>query len=137
MEELTMDDIYLLAHAASLSQKGERDYLLVMVLTVLEASEALSLKPESIVTLENKKIVLDVLGRGGKVRPMRCPPQLADRLRAYAQKHHLSPSDRFFPFRNRQRPWQIVKGAAKRAELDKRISPRLLRHSFSPRLEIT
>lgn len=125
-QPLSQDDIYLLAHAASLGRKGERDYLLVMVLTVLEVSEALSLKRESIAILNNKKVALDVVVKGGELKTVRCPSELADKLQAYAKKHDLAVSAQFFPI-CRQRVHQIVKKAASRTDLNKRISPRLLR----------
>jgi len=57
-----------------------------------------------------------------------CPERLAKKLQAYACKHKLGPNDKFFPI-NRQRGWQIIKEASKRAGLNKRIYLHILRHS--------
>lgn len=127
---LPPEEIYILADAAREGRRGERDRLLVLVMFMsgLRVSEALSLRSQNISRLPNEKAVFDILGKGGKPRTVPCPAQLADGLQAYAYRHHLSASDRFFPI-GRQRAWQIVKAAAKRAGLDKRIWPHLLRHS--------
>lgn len=59
---------------------------------------------------------------------MACPERLAEKLQAYAYKTSLSPNDEFFPI-NRQRGWQIISEASKRAGFSKRCYPHLLRHS--------
>ena len=127
---LPPEEVYLLADAAREGRRGERDRLLVLVMFMsgLRVSEGVALRPHNISRLPNKKAVFGILGKGGKPRTVPCPPQLADGLESYAYRHRLSPTDRFFPI-GRQRAWQIVKEAARRAGLDKNIWPHLLRHS--------
>lgn len=45
--------------------------------------------------------------------------RLSEKLQAYAYKKKLGPHDKFFPI-NRQRGWQTINGAAKRAGLAKK-----------------
>ena len=70
---------------------------------------------------------LTVMGKGRKPRTVACPPSLADRLGSYAYDNGLNPNDCFFPV-SRVRAWQIVKQAAARAGIDKRVYPHLFRH---------
>jgi len=66
--------------------------------------------------------VLDITGKGKKRRMVACPERLTEKLQAYAYKHNLGPDDKFFSV-NRQRAWQIIKDASKRAGLNKRTYP--------------
>jgi len=65
---------------------------------------------------------------GKKERVVALPERLADKLRAYAYEKGLKADERFFPI-NRQRAWQIIKEASKKAGIAKRVYPHLLRHS--------
>ena len=57
-----------------------------------------------------------------------CPDILAHRLKSYAFDRGLGLDDRLFPI-NRKWAWQILKAAAERAEITKKVYPHLLRHS--------
>jgi len=126
---LLPEEVNRLAEGARQGRNGERDYLFILLLyqTGLRISEALSLTPAKIGQFEGKP-VLDIIGKGNKPRLVSCPERLAERLLDYAYKKGLGPHDRFFAF-NRIRGWQIIKEAAKRAGIDKRVFPHLLRHS--------
>jgi len=126
---LKPEEVYQLAEAAKENRKGERDYLLILLLfqTGLRISEALSLTPNKIHLFEGKP-VLEIIGKGKKKRQVACPERLAEKLQAYAYKNKLSTNDRFFNI-NRFRAWQIINQAAERAGFTKRIYPHLLRHS--------
>jgi len=123
------DEIQRLAAGARTKSNGERDNLFILLLyqTGLRVSEALSLTPAKIIPFDGKP-VLDILGKGRKPRLVSCPEGLARRLFAYARRKKLDSQDKFFPF-NRTRGWQIVRKAAQRAGIEKRVFPHLLRHS--------
>ncbi|HAY22651.1 MAG TPA: hypothetical protein DCY27_10905 [Desulfobacterales bacterium] len=106
-----------------------RDALLIDTLfqTGLRISEALALTPRQMGNLHGGT-VLTIQGKGGKPRLVACPELLAARLKSYAYDQGLGLDDRFFPI-NRKRGWQIIKAAAARAGLNKRVWPHLLRHS--------
>jgi len=126
---LSPNEVQILAHEARKSRNGERDYLFILLLyqTGLRISEALSLSPSKIFQFDGKPVI-EVLGKGKKLRLVSCPENLANRLMTYADHKNLSSQDRFFPF-NRIRGWQIIKEAAVKARLKKRVFPHLLRHS--------
>ena len=89
-------------------------------------NQALGLKPIHKGRFESRA-TLTVLGKGGKRRTVACPDALADRLGSYAYDHGLNRDDRYFEI-TRVRAWQIVKGAAERAGITKRVYPHLFRH---------
>ena len=126
---LLPEEIQRLAAGARTKSNGERDNLFILLLyqTGLRVSEALSLTPAKIIPFDGKP-VLDILGKGRKPRLVSCPEGLARRLFAYARRKKLDSQDKFFPF-NRTRGWQIVRKAAQRAGIEKRVFPHLLRHS--------
>ncbi len=66
----------------------------------------------------------------GKLRRVACPRTLAESLQAYGYRHELPRDERLFPI-NRFRAYQIITAAAKKAGLEKRVYPHLLRHSDS------
>ncbi len=105
----------------------ERDALLILVLfqTGLRISEALGL---TMGHLNRQPGVLEIVGKGGKVRLVACPAPLSHRLKAFAFDQGLGLDDRLFPV-GRKRAWQIVKGAAAQAGLQTPVYPHLLRHS--------
>jgi len=126
---LSPDEVKILAHEARKGRKGERDYLFILLLyqTGLRISEALSLSPSKIFQFDGKPVI-EVLGKGKKLRLVSCPEILAKRLLNYSDKKKINPKERFFPF-NRIRGWQIIKEAAAKAGFEKRVFPHLLRHS--------
>ena len=105
----------------------ERDVLLIMVLfqTGLRISEALSL---TVGHLNRHPGVVEIVGKGGKVRLVACPAPLSHRLKAYAFDKGLGPGDRLFPV-GRKRAWQIIKQAAAHGGIETPVYPHLLRHS--------
>jgi len=126
---LLPEEVQKLAAGARTRGNGERDYLFVLVLyqTGLRISEALSLTPAKIFQFEGKPVI-EVMGKGKKLRLVSCPERLAKKLIAYVSHKRFNSQDRFFPF-NRIRGWQIIKQAAIRAGFEKRVFPHLLRHS--------
>lgn len=106
-----------------------RDQLLILTLfqTGLRISEALSLTPRRIESYEGNA-ALHIQGKGGKARLVACPGSLAHRLKSFAFDRKLGLDDRIFQI-NRRRAWQVIKEAAERAGITKRVYPHLLRHS--------
>lgn len=125
---LTREEVARLA-AACQGRNQLRDELLILTLfqTGLRISEALSLTPRRIGTQEGGA-VLDIQGKGDKARLVACPDRLAHRLKSFAFDRKLGMDDRIFKI-NRRRAWQIVKEAAARAGISKRVYPHLFRHS--------
>lgn len=123
---LTKDEIGLLAETANTRRHGLRNSLLILVLfqTGLRISEALSLTPPSIHTLEGKPVI-SIIGKGKKPRLVACPERLAERLKSYAYEKKLDPDSPFFPI-NRSRAWQIIREASIKAGFMKRVYPHLL-----------
>jgi len=128
---LLPEEVQKLAAAARKRRNGERDYLFILLLyqTGLRISEALSFSPAKISQFDGKPVI-EVMGKGKKLRVVSCPENLANKLMTYAYHEKLDPQERFFPF-NRIRGWQIIKEAAIKAGFEKRVFPHLLRHSCS------
>jgi integrase/recombinase XerD len=122
---LTEEDVKRLIEGC----KRERDRLLIMVLfqTGLRISEALALTPASIRSFDGKP-ALEIVGKGKKLRLVALPVNLKEKLESYAYRARIEPQSRFFDI-NRHRAWQIINEAQKRAGLQKRVFPHLLRHS--------
>ena len=106
-----------------------RDELLILTLfqTGLRISEALSITPRKIGGFAGGA-VLHIEGKGQKPHLVACPGPLAHRLKSYAFDRQLGLDDRIFKI-NRKRAWQIIKEAADRAGINKKVYPHLLRHS--------
>jgi integrase/recombinase XerD len=106
-----------------------RDELLIFILfqTGLRISEALSITPRKIGSFAGGA-VLHIEGKGQKPRMVACPEPLAHRLKSCAFDRQLGLDDRLFQI-NRKRGWQIIKEAAERAGINKKVYPHLLRHS--------
>ena len=92
---LTPDEVRRLYEGCR-GRHRDRDALLILVLfqTGLLVSEALTL---TVGHLNRQPGVLEVLGKGGKVRLVACPAPLSHRLKAYAFDRGLGPDDRLFP----------------------------------------
>lgn len=122
-------EVHKLAEGARKRRNGERDYLFILLLyqTGLRISEALSLTLAKIDKFDGKPVI-EVMGKGKKLRLVSCPESLANKLMTYAYQKKLDPQDKFFPF-NRIRGWQIIKESAIKAGFEKRVFPHLLRHS--------
>ena len=129
VEYLLPEEVYRIAESIKEERNGERDSLLILLLfeTGLRISEALSLTPRKTIPYNNG-YVLHIKGKGNKIRMVACPEELGNKLKAYAYDKNLSPDERFWKF-NRTRAWQIIKKAAKKAGINKRVYPHLFRHS--------
>ncbi|MDD3580100.1 MAG: tyrosine-type recombinase/integrase [Desulfobacca sp.] len=125
---LTPEEVEALARACQ-GRHRLRDELLILTLfqTGLRISEALSITPRRIGS-HAAHPVLYIEGKGKKPRMVACPDLLAHRLKSYAFDRSLGLDDRLFPI-NRKWAWQILKAAAERAGITKRVYPHLLRHS--------
>lgn len=69
---------------------------------------------------------LSLYGKGGKSRYVALPPSLATDLFALSRVH--AAEDSVLPM-TRARAWQIVRAAAKRAGIDRPVSPHWFRHA--------
>ena len=125
---LTREELARLATACH-GRNRLRDELLIHTLfqTGVRISEAISLTPRRIGTQEGGAI-LYILGKGDKSRLVACSENLAHRLKSFAFDRELGLDDRIFKI-NRQRAWQVIKAAAERAGITKRVYPHLFRHS--------
>jgi len=129
VEYLTPDEVKRVVIASNAGRHGSRDSLLVKILfkTGLRISEALSLTPRMIDNYEGHA-VLHIVGKGGKPRMVACPDDLANEIRSFAYLNKLDLDQRIWDI-NRKRAWQIIKEAAKKAGIQKRVYPHLFRHS--------
>jgi integrase/recombinase XerD len=125
---LTSEEVGLMAQACQ-GRHQARDELLIMTLfqTGLRISEALSITPRKVGNFGGGA-VLHIEGKGRKPRAVACPEPLAHRLKSYAFDRQLELDDQIFKI-NRKRAWQIIKEAAERAGINKKVYPHLLRHS--------
>lgn len=125
---LTPQEVQAMAQACQ-GRHHERDGLLILTLfqTGLRISEALSIIPRKIGSYGGHA-VLYIEGKGGKPRMVACPDVLAHRLKSFAFDRKLGLDARLFRI-NRKRAWQIIKEAAERAGINKKVYPHLLRHS--------
>ena len=127
---LTPDEVRQLEDTAlEAPRKGDRNALLIRVMfqTGLRISEALSLTPAHVEIFDGRP-TFRFIGKGSKPRRVACPVTLAESLQAYAFRHGMESTDRFFAI-NRFRGYQIITRTAKKAGLEKRVYPHLLRHS--------
>lgn len=127
---LTPEEVHRISEVAKEdSRNGERNSLLIRLLfeTGLRISEALSLAPR-LIGEYGGHAVLFIKGKGNKPRMVACPDNLAYRLKSYAYTKKLELDDKIFNI-NRQRAWQIVNEVAKKAGINKKVYPHLLRHS--------
>jgi integrase/recombinase XerD len=126
---LTPEEVKILAEKAAHSRKGERNYLLILIIfqTGLRMSEALNLSPSSIEKFDRKPL-LSIVGKGKKRRLVACPERLVEKLKAHAFEKKICQEERFLLI-NRFWAWQILRETSKKAMLNKRVFPHLLRHS--------
>ena len=122
---ITFEEFQRLVNAA----KNERDKLIIEFLfyTGVRVSELVSLKKDNI--LWDRGFVR-VYGKGGKERLVPIPDFLLNKLKDYASK---TKSDYLFPLSTRQIE-RIVKEAAIRAGITKKVTPHVLRHSLATTL---
>ena len=117
----------------------ERTLLMVLYGTGMRRAEAAHLKLSDI---DSQRMILHVVnGKGGKDRDLPLSPALLETLRAHWR--WLKPRTYLFPsrmHRDREQPitdkivWRVCTEAAKRAGIRKKVTPSLLRHSWSTHL---
>jgi len=125
---ITEAEVYRMADVAKTMRDGERNELLILTMfqAALRVTETIRLRVRDKATVDNKHILL-VQGKGNKPRLVAIPEKLSYHLGDYAQREGLKLGDRFFPV-TRVRAWQIIKGAAGKAGIDRRVYCHLLRH---------
>lgn len=116
-------------------ERGERGLLIkTLFQTGARVSEFVSIKVEDFFFEE--AMILIAKAKGGKSRYVPILPELAQELRTYLGSRtvgHLFETIRHQPYSAR-RIQQIVKDAAERAKIKKRVYPHLLRHSVATTL---
>lgn len=82
---LTPEEVKILAEKAAESRKGERNYLLILILfqTGLHVSKALGITLSPIEKFDGKPAI-SVVGKGKKPRLVACPERLAEKLKPFA-----------------------------------------------------
>jgi len=136
---LARDEIDLLEKA----MPTERDRYIIRIIgdCGLRLDELTKLTPQSIIRT-NRQAFLRVLGKRSRIRDVPIPPALLRRLERHVDERPVERSeDRIF-LSLRRGPTgdydpmtphgihQVVKDAAARARLGKRVHPHLLRHSW-------
>jgi len=128
--------------------QGKRDYaiLLTLLTTGLRKGEICSLKMRDFKTYRNQAVV-DIVGKGNKFRrlPLKGETLLAIQDYLKAAKNGTDPGDPMFRTLGKHGPYEpssltakavdcLVKTAAKRALIRKRIHPHVMRHTFATTL---
>ncbi len=128
--------------------QGKRDYaiLLTLLATGLRKAEICSLKPLNLNAYRNQA-VLDVLGKGKRFRriPLKGETLVAIQDYLKARNDGDDPADALFRNLGKHGPYEpspltpkavdcLVKAAAKKALIRKRVHPHMLRHSFATAL---
>ena len=127
---LTKDEIKSLIEAA----QTRKSKLIIKFLysTGLRVSELVNIKPEDLNLEEKTGIVRH--GKGKKDRNIILPESLINEIREYIEKyqnHYLFSKDKPLTTRNIQK---IIKLAAKKAQINKKVTPHTLRHSYATHL---
>jgi integrase/recombinase XerD len=97
----------------------------------LRRKEALTLKIEDI---DSKRMLIKINGKGDKDRYIGFSNNLLEMLRAYYRE--CRPTDYLFQGQNggmysEESVWKVVKEAARKAGIKRRVYPHILRHSFA------
>jgi integrase/recombinase XerD len=141
IEVLSREEIERLELAAP----TERDKLIIRLLadTGIRVGELCSLEPTNIINGSDQRAFLKILGKGAKDRLVPMAPQLVRRLERYQR---VRPADargsKIFLAARRDASGeygplttsgvlQLLRGAADRAGITRRVHPHLLRHSFA------
>ena len=106
-----------------------RDKLIIKFLfyTGVRVSELVKIKKSDIIFEEG---FVKVYGKGGKERIVPIPKELLNELKDYINKIN---TENIFPLSSRQVE-RIIKNIAKKAGIDKKVTPHVLRHSLATTL---
>lgn len=141
LDVLSREEITRLEMAAP----TERDRMIIRLLadTGIRVGELCALRPADIMRVQDRRAFRKVRGKGSKERLVPLPPPMVRRLDSYARTRPADThTDRLF-LALRRRPngdyaalstsgvLQLLRSAAARAGITKRVHPHLLRHSFA------
>jgi site-specific recombinase XerD len=111
----------------------QRTFLMTLYSAGLRFSEAANL---TIPDIDSSRMQINVLnGKGKKQRLVPLSPRLLDALRIYWKEHR--PAQVLFPGKTLEGTYagttiqKVVKAAAKRANIQKNVTPHTLRHSYA------
>jgi site-specific recombinase XerD len=134
---LSPDEVALLIDSAIIP--FHRVILMTLYATGVRRAELANLRVQDI---DSQRMVIRIQkGKGGKDREVMLSPRLLEELRAHWRRH--KPTEWLFPggpWHTLQNPitpkvaWQACQQAAKRAGLEKRVYPHILRHCFATHL---
>ncbi len=128
--------------------QGKRGYaiLLTLLTTGLRKAEICNLKVGDLKTYRNQAII-DVIGKGQKLRriPLKAETLLAIKDYLKATEDGIDPDHPFFQTLGKHGPYQergltrkavdcLIKSVAKKALIQKRIHPHVIRHTFATSL---
>ena len=128
--------------------QGKRDYaiLLTLLTTGLRKAEICSLKVEDLKTYRNQAVI-DVIGKGKRFRriPLKAETLLTIKDYLKATGNGTDPAHPLFQTLGKHGPYQerdltpkavdcLIKSTAKRALIQKRIHPHVMRHTFATTL---
>jgi integrase/recombinase XerD len=122
---ITYDELNKLLENA----ENYRDKLIIKFLfyTGVRVSELIKIKKNDIIFEEG---FVKVYGKGGKERIVPIPKELLNELRDYINKIN---TENIFPLSSRQVE-RIIKNVAKKAGINKKVTPHVLRHSLATTL---
>jgi integrase/recombinase XerD len=120
---LTKEDVHKLINAGKTER--ERLFMLLSYAIATRISETCSIKWEDFIIQSNGNVQVTINGKGGKVAPVLVPKSVWEELQVLRGE-----SDRVFPM-SRRTAHDIVKRAARSANLNPRISAHWLRHSHA------
>ena len=141
---LTEDEVErLLAAPQTATPEGVRDRAMLELLyaTGLRVSELVGLRRDE---LDLRRGVVRVVGKGGRERLVPVGEEALRWLERYLREGRPAllqgrPSERLFPTRRseamtRQAFWQRIRAYARRAGIERKVSPHTLRHAFATHL---
>jgi integrase/recombinase XerD len=119
---ITLEEFQKLLNSAD----NYRDKLIIKFLfyTGVRVSELVRIRKNDIIFEEG---FTKVYGKGGKERIVPVPNDLLNEIKEYIEKNNL---DTLFPLSTRQVE-RIIKETAKKAGINKRVTPHVLRHSLA------
>ncbi len=123
---LTEDEVTRLIESAS--SLRNKTFLRFLYGTGMRVSEAVGVTWGDLRRVEDGRWFLTVLGKGRKTRVIVVPPRVVGYLQILHP--HPQPAARIFPM-TRQRAWEIIRATARRAGIDKDVSPHWFRHAHA------